>query len=181
MLKAMADNAVEISAKEDAAMYDTFAGKQNYIFEGIGNEMAVTYSAASLNVVLGTGGAIICGRHVHETLSSGEASNITLEANSSGYLVVRYDLSQIAGQEAKFTAVSVLEDDDLNNDGLICDLVLAEYTTNDVGVSEFTDLRNMDNLAKRVAALEGNGNIYTGTEFIEPEDWKHKDLFIVHK
>lgn len=181
MLKAMADNAIEITAKEDAAMYNTFAGKQNYIFEGFGNEMAVTHSSASLIVVLGTGGAIICGRHVYENRTAGEASSIVLEPNTSGYLVIRYDLSKIAGKEAEFIAVSVLENNDLNNDGLICDLVLGKYTTDSYGVTEYTDLRSFNNLAKRVAELESNGKIYAGPNFTEPSDWKHMDLFVVYE
>lgn len=140
-LYGMADNNVEIPAKRDGAIYNTFAGNQDYVIAGIGNEFEIESSATSFVLTLGTGEGIICGRHVTEVTENGANSMIQLEANSSGYVVIRMDLTRPAGTEAYFTTVQVLERDNLNANGTVCDLPLYGYVTGANGVTSFIDIR----------------------------------------
>lgn len=143
MLKAMADNSIEIATSEDAAMYDSILGGENYIIPDIGNELTVTTAEDSFVVSLGTGGCVIRGRHVYESLNYGEASSITLEASSNGYIVIRYDLSNATGKEATFMAVPLVIQENINSNGSVCDLVLGKYVTDENGVKTYTDMRNI--------------------------------------
>ena len=142
-LYGMADNNVEIPAKRDGAIYNTFAGNQDYVIAGIGNEFAIESSTTSFVLTLGTGEGIICGRHVTEVTENGANSMIQLDANSSGYVVIRMDLTRPAGTEAYFTTVQVLERDNLNGSGTVCDLPLYGYVTGANGVTSFIDIRNI--------------------------------------
>lgn len=139
-LKAMADNDNAIPVRYDAILYSQLSNNNDYFFKGIDDEMAVTYGSATLKVSLGKGGCVIGGRHV---FNDGLSDNtIQLNANDSGYLAIRYDLTQSVGNEASFVAISYIQKGDINNNGTIRDLVLASYVTNDNGVSSFTDLRS---------------------------------------
>ena len=142
-LYGMADNNVEIPAKRDGAIYNTFAGNQDYVIAGIGNEFAIESSTTSFVLTLGTGEGIICGRHVTEVTENGANSMIQLEANSLGYVVIRMDLTRPAGTEAYFTTVQVLERDNLNGSGTVCDLPLYGFVTGANGVTSFIDIRNI--------------------------------------
>lgn len=134
----MADDGQSITCAQDAAMYNVFAGNKNFVIDGIGNNLAVSYNASSLQVTLGTGEGVIKGRHFNV---SGTDTNITLSASTSGKLVVRYDLSQSGSNVVKFMAVSSTIDQDINGSGTKSDLVLGSYTTSASGVSAFTDER----------------------------------------
>ena len=130
---------VPISAVRDRAMFNTFAGNQSYVIEGIGDELSVTHSSSSFVVELGTGEAVICGGSM---LSEGESTTLTLNANESGYLVIEIDLSQTGSNICKFTNVSSLVQGNINNGtDTIYDLPLYEYTTNGSGVSNIIDVR----------------------------------------
>ena len=131
---------VEISAKRDRAMFNTFAGNHSYVIQGIGDELSVTSSSSSFQVTLGTGEAIICGGSM---LSEGAATTLTLSENQSGYLVIRIDLSQTGDNICQFTNVSLLVQEDINDNGLIYDLPLYTYTTNGNGVSAISDVREI--------------------------------------
>lgn len=139
----MADNNVEIPAKRDGAIYNTFAGNQDYVIAGVGDEFEIEPSASSFVLTLGTGEGIVCGRHVTEVTDGGVNSMIQLTANSSGYVVIRMDLTRPAGTEAYFTTVQVLERDNLNANGTICDLPLYAYVTGENGVTSFIDMRDI--------------------------------------
>ena len=156
-LKAMADNNIPIPVRSDAVLYDALAGKVDFVFKNIDEEFAITYSESSLKVKLGTGGCLICGRHVFN--DSTDEISLVLSPNDSGYLVIRYDLTQSAGHEVSFKAVSALETGDLNNTGTKKDLVLGKYTTNENGVSQYTDLRSM-----RSNTVTINGEGWTNDE-----------------
>ena len=138
-IKVMADNNEVINVAQDAAMYNAFAGGNDFIIAGIGNEMAFNRNAASLNATLSSGECLICGRHVTVT---GTVS-ITLSASSSGYVVLRYDTTQSGSNIVKLLSVSSLRSDNLNNNGTIHDLPIGQYTTNASGVSSFTDMRKV--------------------------------------
>lgn len=146
--KAMADNNIAIPVRYDASLYDIFADGTDFIFKGIDNEFKITYGSGTLRVTLGTGGCIIDGRHVFND-SEGTVS-LQLDANDSGYLVIRYDLTQSAGNEASFMAVSTIETGDLNNTGVKKDLLLAQYKTDSTGVTSFIDLRVYESMKTNV-------------------------------
>lgn len=132
---------VEISAIRDRAMFHTFAGNQSYVIKGIGQELAITYSASSFVVSIGTGEAVICGG---STLVEG-TNEITLNQNENGYIVIRVDLSQTGDNICQFKAVPILVQENINDEGYIYDFPLARYTTNGSGVNSFTDQRVIRN------------------------------------
>lgn len=140
-LKAMADNNVNITAQEDARLYDYLAGQNaDYIIQGVGDSLAVSSTTTSLLVTLGSGEAVVQGRHLTNTDSTGV--QLTLPQNTTAYLVLRLDLSQSLGNELSFISTPSLEDDDLNNAGVVRDLILYQYITDANGVATLTDKRN---------------------------------------
>lgn len=148
MLKAMADNNVNITTREDACMYDAIAGQETYVLKGIDSELIVESKADSLVVKLKKGGGVIHGRHFYEL---GESTSLTLEANTSGFLVIRYDLTQTIGKEVSFLGVPLPLTQNINNDGgVACDLVLYSYVTNEVGVTSLVDKRSFYNDGKSI-------------------------------
>lgn len=159
MLYGMANNNVIIPAERDGALYNFLLGNQDYVFEGIGNEFAITPSSSSFLITLGTGEGVVCGRHVTEETVNGTNSMIQLSANSSGYVTICVDLSRPAGTEAYLRATPTLQQDDLNNSGTVRDLPLYQYTTNGSGVSSFTDVRNLSAGSNVVCELSA-GQLY---------------------
>ncbi len=145
MIKVMADSGgtVSYNASDLGAGLNTFANNQDYIFQGVEDEMLVTYSATSFQISVGKGRGIICGRPI--TIESPET--FTLPANTSNiYLIVRADLTQAIGQEGYLTYAtsSQLRTDNLNTSGgQKHDLKLALISTNSSGVSSFVDKRSI--------------------------------------
>lgn len=132
MFKVMCDNGVPISAAQDGAMYDALGQQQSYVIDGIANNMAIGYNASSLNVTLASGECVIRGRHITNTASV----TLTLPANSSRYIVLRYTASD---DSVSFMAVTSTTDGNINNGNVTADLVLAYVTTNATGVASYTD------------------------------------------
>ena len=159
MLYGMANNNVVIPAERDGALYNFLVGGQDYVFANIGDAFEITPSASSFLITLGTGEGVVSGRHVTEETVNNANSMIQLEANSSGYVVIRVDLTRPAGTEAFLYATPVLSAQDLNNNGTVHDLPLYEYTTDASGVSSFTDVRPLSNGSNVVCVYE-NGSIY---------------------
>lgn len=142
MFKVMADNNVNISASQDGAIYDVFAGHQNFIIGEVGDEFEITTTESSLAVSVGTGEAIISGRHI----TAQEDNSITLPASSTVYLCLRIDLTQTAGNEGQLVALTTdtaMRSDNLNAGGTVCDLLLYTVQTSTNGVSSKTDGRVM--------------------------------------
>lgn len=137
----MADNGVSIPATRDGAMYHAFAGG-DFIIANIGTEFATTYNESSLILSTGTGEAVIGGRHI----TSDEDNEITLGASATYYICLRVDLSQTAGNEGMLVALTseeLLEQENLNNGGLVRDLLLGVATTSTTGVASYTDKRTI--------------------------------------
>lgn len=136
----MADNGVPISAAQDGALYDALSGSINYVIGGMGNDMTIGYNSASLNVTLAPGECVIKGRHITNT----DVITLTLSANASGYLVLRYNSSN---DSVSFMAVSTVTRGNINNTSTTCDLVFGNYTTSASGVSSFTSTvkKTLDN------------------------------------
>lgn len=138
----MADNNVNIKASQDGAIYDVFAGHQNFIIGEVGDEFEITTTDSSLEVSIGTGEAIISGRHI----TAQEDNQITLPASATIYLCLRIDLTQTAGNEGQLIALTTQESmrsDNLNAGGTVCDLLLYTVQTSTNGVSSKTDGRVM--------------------------------------
>ena len=132
---------VPISAIRDRAMFNSFAGNRSYVIKDIGDELAVTYSASSFQVSLGSGEAVICGGSM---TCEGNDDSLILEANEQGYIVIRVDLSQTGTNVCRLVRVSSLVQENINNGtDMVYDLPLYEYSTNGSGVSSMTDVRDI--------------------------------------
>lgn len=152
----MADNNQSIPASRDGAMYNAFAGGKDFIIDGIGDEFALTYTASSLNVTLGTGEAVICGRHVAEVAENGITTNLRLEADTAGWIVLRIDLTMPAGTEGSLRAVNTIVQQNINANGTIHDLPLYQYATGSDGITSISDVREVQTSA-------GGGNAHSVT------------------
>lgn len=159
MLYAMADNGINIPADRDGALYNFFTGNQDYIFQGIGDEFAITTSATSFIVRLTEGEGVICGRHVTEKTENGANSTIQLNANASGYVTIRIDLARPSGTECYLCDTPTLVSQNLNNTGTVRDLPLYSYATDDNGVSAWTDMRRVAS-GQNVINYYENGKCY---------------------
>ncbi|EOH76215.1 MULTISPECIES: hypothetical protein [Enterococcus] len=91
----MADNVdgfqfdnVKVSAANDAKLYHTLAQRRNYVIKGYEQELRL--SKSGLKITVGAGCALVQGRFIYLK----EAQTITVPANSSGYIVLRIDLTQ---------------------------------------------------------------------------------------
>lgn len=140
-IKVMADNQEIINVSQDAAVYNVFASNSNFVIKGIGNELVFNSNASSLEASLGSGEGVICGRHVTVT----GTERITLPANSSGNIVLRYNKSQSKDNICKLIATtsSTVYSENLNDTGIINDLLIGQYVTNANGVTVYTDKRNI--------------------------------------
>lgn len=167
--KVMADNSESISSSQDGAMYNVFAGNQDFIIGDIGNEMTVSTNTASRVATVGTGECVIGGRHV----SAVGTNTITLPASSRGYLVLRYDLS--SSTIASLQTATTLEADNLNDGGTTRDLLLGTYVTTSSGVSQFIDGRVI-----KTAIFDSTevAQIYSGTTTPSDTLGKNGDLYI---
>lgn len=133
--KLMADNGIDISAKQDGALYNVALGGNNFIIKGLGSELELSH--VGLSVSVGSGEAIIHGRHA----TSEDTTTIELPPNVSGYLVLRIDLTRPVSEEAYLFATPTITNEEINWGGTINDLLLAEFTTNSVDIVSFEDKR----------------------------------------
>lgn len=158
MIKTMADNGTLISSLQDALLYDSLVGS-DFILSDYGDEMAMT--TTGLIITFGDGEAVIQGRTINVT----GAETLEVGANTSGYIVLRYDLTQATGYEGRFDFVPTFVKQDLNNGGSIRDLVLATYTANANDVTIVSDIRPV---------LDHN----IGWSFdVAPTDWNYNQSY----
>lgn len=148
MLKAMYDNGIDILTKEDAALYDLLAGSLDFVISEIGNQLEVTSSG--LTITLKTGQCLIKGRHVVETIGN---TTLLLPANSSGYIVISYDITKANGYEAELMYVSSIVSEDLNNNGQRRDFPLYSFVST-AAVITLTDLRVFSSLVSLKAKID---------------------------
>lgn len=170
----MADNGATITCSQDAALYDLLGSGQNYVIGNIGNELALSYNSASLTVTLGTGEAVIRGRHITVT---GSDTTLALSANSSGMIVLRYDLSQSGSNIVKLLSTATLETDNINDSGVACDLLIGTYATDGAGVSSFTDGRTIYTSVPMVSTA----SILYGTTAPTADLGKNGDIYIQYE
>lgn len=143
-IKVMADSGgtITYTASEIGGAFNTFAGNNDYVISGIGNEMALTYSAGSLQVSIASGRAVVCGRPV--TVDATET--LVLGASESNILVVlRVDTTRPIGSEGYFTycTEAQLKTENINNANGQHDLVIAKVSTDASGVTSYSDQRNV--------------------------------------
>lgn len=134
MIKTMADNGTLISSLQDAILYDSLV-QSDYIFSDYEGELAMTTSG--LIITFDDGQAVIQGRTINVT----DGETLEVDPNTSGYIVLRYDLTQATGYEGRFDFVPSFVKQDLNNGGSIRDLVLATYTSDANDVTIDSDVR----------------------------------------
>lgn len=153
----------KVSARNDASLYDFLGSKRNCVFDSRGNGMEVTTSG--LVCTIATGQAIIQGRLIEITAPE----VITIPANSSGYLCITIDLSQINTSsgtpgnidytvvlgQLKVEFLETLTQEDLFNGGLIYNLNLGAVTTDTTTASYAKNLG-----AYTSASILPNGVIY---------------------
>lgn len=138
----MADNDLkQITASIDGATYRVLAGGKDFIIGGIGQEFAITNTSTSLQVSIGTGEALLCGR----TFKITSALNLTLSASTTVDVCLRIDLSQPSGSEGLLHAntPNIYTQQDLNNNGTVYDFPLFRVATGASGVNSATDLRDI--------------------------------------
>ena len=155
-LKVMADPS-EYGAERDAALY-YFKTNGDYIFEGIGNEFAASYSTKSRLGTINNGMGVCGGRHITEKRIGTSNSQITLPANSSGYLTIRMQLG--ADPDCYLWTGSALVHGNLNNGDTIRDLPLYAFVTSATGITSFIDIRPISKGNEFVLRME-DGQLYT--------------------
>lgn len=136
----------QIKAKFDGAIWNTFAGQKDYIIKDIGDEFDMLYQAGSLDVTVGTGIAIIGGRG----MVAEESNSITLDPNTTTYLCLRIDLTQLGDQVFSLYASpsAAIQQGNLNEDAnAIRDLLLAKIDTNASDITALQDLRVIQSTA----------------------------------
>lgn len=153
-LFAMADNGLNIGSQIDANALSALTSISDYIISDIGNNF--TCSASGLNVTMQSGQGSIQGRFVTDPIGS----SLAIPANSSGYIVIRLDLSAASGNEPSLKAVSSLVQDDLRNAGTKRDLLLYSYVANATTVT-LTDRRAFNALSAALAGVKSNFTIGT--------------------
>jgi len=142
-IKVMADSGgtVTYSAAEIGSAFNTFASGNDYIIEGIGGELELTYSSTSLNVSIASGRAMVCGRLV--TIDSVESLAIGSGLTDGVYVVLRVDMSMPLGSEGFFTYVTQaqIKEEDINGSGVQHDLILGFIKSDTSGITSFNDQR----------------------------------------
>ena len=135
----VANTGAQIKAKFDGALFNWALSGLDFILDGIGSNFEMMYQGGSLSVSVGTGHALIGGRH----FVAEEMNTIDLEANSTIYLCLRVDLTQLEGQEGMLYANTSADiaDDDLNNTNGQRDMLIAVITTDGTGITNLVDKR----------------------------------------
>lgn len=170
-LKLMNDGTEDISAAADGALYN-FKTKGDYVLKGIGTEFAAIYSPTSRLVTIQSGEGVCGGRHVTEKKIGNANSQITLPANSSGYLSIRIDTT--ANPDTFLRAGSSLTHGDLNNGDTVRDLPLYAYVTNANGITTFIDIRPTSAGNGFILRMEADGELYA--DYIVNGQKRHRKI-----
>lgn len=140
-LQIMSNNGGYISAKRDGAFLASVSGKKDFIIKGIGDQFKCTYATGSLIVTVGTGRALVCGRHAWEVAEDGSNTTIELPRNSTGYIAIRFDMTRPAGSEVYIGATLTIRTENINANGTYHDLALYKYVTGSDAITSLTDVR----------------------------------------
>ena len=166
MLKAMYDNNINIEAAEDANVYNALAGNRDFVISGYAQELQC--SVVGFQATLSIGMGLIQGRFVHENGIGGTATTMVPQDMTSGFFVIRYDVSQPLGLEAQFRVVATPLLQDLRNGGISRDLVLSHFR-NLNGVITLTDVREFSGNRAKNDTVELLENAWTssGLTFVQ--------------
>lgn len=160
----LANTGASIKASDDGALFNTFANNKDYIIKDIAEEFEITYQSGSLDVNVGSGKAVIGGRGAYAE----ESGSLTLPANSTIWLCLRADLTQIQGQELMLYA-NTSEDisQDNLNDGTngVRDLLLAIVETDSNGITDVQDKRVIKDSSSNDVITENTLFNISGLEF----------------
>lgn len=156
-LKLMNDGTTDISAAADGALYN-FKTNGDYVFKGIGNEFAAVYSPTSRVVTIQSGEGVCGGRHVTEKKVGSANSQITLPANSTGYLSIRIRGGEY--HDCFLRAAATLDHGDINAGALVRDLPLYAYVTSANGITSFVDIRPLTSGNGFILRMESDGEVY---------------------
>lgn len=154
----VANTGEQMKAKQFGGMMNTFAQNKDYIIKDIGEEFECLFQSGSLDIQVGTGQAIIGGR----SITAEESNTLTLPSNSTIYLCLRIDLTEVEGQVGMLYAntSSEISQDNLNDSSsAIRDLLLAIVETNADGIVSVEDKRT-------IKAKAG------GIEYVVLETWE---------
>jgi hypothetical protein len=122
-----------VTSDDDSSLYNALANGRNLIFKNRGNGLNLT--ANGLTISVDTGSALIMGKLVNVT----STENVAILPDSSGYLVISIDLTQLnestgeigtnsyefTNNQLSIEFVNNLTQQDLNNGGLIYHFLLA--------------------------------------------------------
>lgn len=133
MIFVMNDNSKDITTVHDALLYKELA-KKNFYISKYKNNFSCTASGLVITANIGHGS--IWGR----TFMTDAVEKVTAPANFVGYVVWRYDKSNI-GNEVKLLCVPTLFDNNLNETGVESDLPLYRISSTATAVTLGTDLR----------------------------------------
>ena len=135
----MADNASPIAAERDGALYNSIIGNRNYVVKGIGSELAVTVAGGTYTI--GTGEAVICGRHIALTASE--------SISGSGTIALQIDLSTSppSGSVVVVPSGTPLTQQDLNNGGTKCQMALLNADGTDARKFNSAAVKTYTNIA----------------------------------
>lgn len=163
-------------ASADGSLYDYLSLQRNGVIGNRGNNLAVT--TTGLVCTIDTGQALIQGRLVEVT----SPENVTIPANSTGYLCITVDLSQVntsTGTPGKvdYTVVigqlrieflETLTKQDLFNGGAIYNFNLGSVVSTD---STVTYTKNWDVYTPSIilpdGAIFGNGVVDYGSAMVD--------------
>ena len=130
----------KVTPESDAALYSYLAqSSDNKVISGM------TATATGLNVYLAAGKALVQGRFVEVT----QQHQLSAQANTSGYVVITIDLTQTntatgipgtgdyepVNNQLRLELVGQLNQQDLNNGGLIYTLPLYSYVSTGTSVT----------------------------------------------
>lgn len=160
----VANTGEQMKAKQFGAMMNTFANQKDYIIKDIGEEFECLYQGGTLDIQVGTGQAIIGGR----SITAEESNSLTLPANSTIYLCLRIDLTQVEGQVGLLYAntSSAISQDNLNDNASgVRDLLLAIVETDSNGITDVQDKRVIKDSSSNDVITENTLFNISGLEF----------------
>ena len=131
----------KVTPESDAALYSYLAqgGLDNKVISGL------TATATGLNVYVEAGKALVQGR----LIENGQQMQLTAQANKAGYICITIDLTQSnaatgtpgasnyvpVNNQLRLELVEILNQQNLNNDGLIYTFPIYSYSTTGTSVT----------------------------------------------
>lgn len=134
-------NDYKITPKMDAAVYSLLP---DCVIDGIGDELALSYSSNSLKVTIGTGQALIGGQFFRNSQPIDANASLVLDANSTKYLCLTIEPSNVPGSTGYLSFTATPREYNINSGKSgdnTRDYPIYKITTNSIGVVSAQDLR----------------------------------------